>query len=84
MQQLRKITKWQNTKQWRDSMFYVVVFRSRLAAGTDPSYLGHLDELSHAEATKTGGLLKYRFGSPNEERRNSATRGFSNLSPQEL
>ena len=57
-QQLRKIIKWQNTKQWRDNTFYVVVFRSRLAAGTDPSYLGHLVELSHAEATKTGRLLK--------------------------
>ena len=82
MQQFRKVTRGQNIKQWRENMFYIVVFRSRLASGTDPSYIGYLDELSHAEAMKTGGLLKYWFGSPNEERRNLATCEFSNLYPQ--
>jgi len=32
-----------------------------------------LDEGSHAEATKSGGLLKYWFGMPDEDGRNLAT-----------
>ena len=84
VQHLRKIANPQKNEQWHENKFYIVVFRSRVASGTDPSYLGHLDELSHAEAMKTGGLLKYWFGRPNDERRNLATCEFLRLFRLEL
>ena len=58
---------------WQERTFYVVVFRSRVAEGTDRKDLGSLDEASHQEAVKGGGLLKYWFGVPDRERRNVAT-----------
>ena len=53
--------------------FYVVAFRSRLFPDADGDRLGLLDDHSHREATESGGLLKYWFGSKNEKRENLAT-----------
>lgn len=53
--------------------FYVVIFRSTLRVDCDKQLLWHLDRDSHGEAVASGGLLKYWFGSANEERRNLAT-----------
>lgn len=53
--------------------FYVVVFRSTLAPDIDVDWLGKLDEESHREATDSGGLLKYWFGTANAHRKNLAT-----------
>lgn len=58
---------------WKDSTFYIVVFRSRIPPTTVYADLGVLDKAAHAEATKSGGFLKYWFGSPDEEGRNLAT-----------
>ncbi|PYH90644.1 hypothetical protein BO71DRAFT_334032 [Aspergillus ellipticus CBS 707.79] len=59
--------------QWTRQDFYVVVFRSVLRADADPEHLHALDAHSHAEATASGGLLKYWFGTKNESRQNLAT-----------
>lgn len=53
--------------------FYIVVFRSRIPPTTVYADLGVLDKAAHAEATKSGGFLKYWFGSPDSEGRNLAT-----------
>ncbi|KAI4919605.1 hypothetical protein J4E90_001742 [Alternaria incomplexa] len=58
---------------WRETSFYVVVFRSQLKEGIDEEYLYRLDEESHREACESGGLLKYWFGKADGERRNLAT-----------
>ncbi|KAH8425843.1 uncharacterized protein LDX57_003587 [Aspergillus melleus] len=59
--------------EWTKTHFYVVVFRSRLQDGIDNQRLHDLDAYSHQEATVSGGLLKYWFGSKDAERRNLAT-----------
>lgn len=58
---------------WVRQSFYVVVFRSQVLASTDRTHLATLDERSHAEAMKSGGLLKYWFGEPDGGYRNLAT-----------
>ncbi len=58
---------------WAQQSFYVVVFRSQVLASTDRARLAALDERSHAEAMKSGGLLKYWFGIPDGGHRNLAT-----------
>ncbi|KAI4700193.1 hypothetical protein J4E81_004231 [Alternaria sp. BMP 2799] len=58
---------------WKETSFYVVVFRSQLKEGIDEEYLYRLDEESHREACESGGLLKYWFGKADGERRNLAT-----------
>lgn len=58
---------------WVQQSFYVVVFRSQVLASTDRTHLASLDERSHAEAMKSGGLLKYWFGVPDGGYRNLAT-----------
>lgn len=58
---------------WTARSFYVVEFRSRLRAGADPQHLHNLDAHSHQEAIASGGLLKYWFGTKDQERRNLAT-----------
>ncbi|KAL4868355.1 hypothetical protein BDV12DRAFT_104210 [Aspergillus spectabilis] len=58
---------------WETRSFYVVVFRSVLNEGVDVDWLSLLDERSHAEATESGGLLKYWFGVKNRRRENLAT-----------
>jgi hypothetical protein len=60
---------------WRETSFYVVVFRSQLRHGVDQDWLYKLDFESHREACESGGLLKYWFGRADleGERRNLAT-----------
>ncbi|KAL9101096.1 MAG: hypothetical protein Q9163_003611 [Psora crenata] len=58
---------------WPHQHFYVVVFRSRIPPTTNRIHLSELDQWAHAEATKSGGLLKYWFGVPDSEGRNLAT-----------
>lgn len=63
---------------WKETSFYVVVFRSQLKEGADGDLLYLLDAESHREACGDGGggLLKYWFGRMNGERRNLATCEF--------
>ncbi|KAJ6103004.1 hypothetical protein N7486_005431 [Penicillium sp. IBT 16267x] len=58
---------------WTKQTFYVVSFRSTLQSGVDNDHLHDLDAYSHQEATSSGGLLKYWFGTKNEKRQNLAT-----------
>lgn len=44
---------------WVQQSYYIMVFRSQLLPSTDATHLAALDERSHAEAMKSGGLLKY-------------------------
>lgn len=61
---------------WSRQTFYVVAFRSILNPDVDGEWLGALDAHSHREATESGGLLKYWFGSKNAKRENLATCAF--------
>ena len=63
----------QTGQTWTHQHFYIVVFRSRIPQTTNRVELGELDQRSHAEATKSGGLLKYWFGTPDVNGRNLAT-----------
>jgi hypothetical protein len=58
---------------WKKQSFYVVEFRSKLKENIDNDRLYLLDKQSHMEATTSGGLLKYWYGSPDSERYNLAT-----------
>ncbi|KAL8715285.1 MAG: hypothetical protein Q9220_001243 [cf. Caloplaca sp. 1 TL-2023] len=58
---------------WPEQFFYVVIFRSQIPPTTDRTHLAELDERAHAEAMKSGGLLKYWFGIPDADGRNLAT-----------
>lgn len=62
--------------EWKEQSFYVVIFRSHLQQSASLSYLHELDSHSHEEATKSGGLLKYWFGTAGVDRRNLATCEF--------
>lgn len=44
---------------WRKTSFFVVAFRSRIPPTTVYAELGTLDKAAHAEATASGGFLKY-------------------------
>lgn len=59
--------------RWASREFYAVEFRSQLKEQIDRDLLWKLDEMSHAEAARSGGLLKYWYGNPDPERRNLAT-----------
>ncbi|POS69484.1 hypothetical protein DHEL01_v212123 [Diaporthe helianthi] len=59
--------------KWRETSWYIVAFRSRYESGIDYSHLGDLDKAAHAEATASGGFLKYWFGTPDQNLRNLAT-----------
>lgn len=59
--------------EWQETSFYTVIFRSTLLEGIDREELGRLDQKSHEEACASGGLLKYWFGSCDDQRRNLAT-----------
>ncbi|AEO67238.1 uncharacterized protein THITE_2116117 [Thermothielavioides terrestris NRRL 8126] len=59
--------------KWKKTAFFVVVFRSRIPPTTVYAELGTLDKAAHAEATASGGFLKYWFGTPDAEGRNLAT-----------
>jgi hypothetical protein len=67
--------------EWKETSFYVVVFRSKLKEQIDTELLYKLDYESHREACESGGLLKYWFGKPNEEKRNLATCKFARSFP---
>jgi hypothetical protein len=58
---------------WKKQSFYVVEFRSKLKENIDSDRLFLLDRQSHMEATASGGLLKYWYGTPDSERYNLAT-----------
>jgi hypothetical protein len=67
---------------WKHQSFYVVEFRSKLKKDIDNDRLYLLDKQSHMEATASGGLLKYWYGSPDSERYNLATcKNFHRLPP---
>ncbi|KAH6646606.1 hypothetical protein BKA67DRAFT_496603, partial [Truncatella angustata] len=59
--------------RWRETSFYIVAFRSQIPPTTVYSELGVLDKAAHAEATASGGFLKYWFGTPDKDGRNLAT-----------
>jgi hypothetical protein len=63
---------------WKQQTFYVVEFRSKLKEAINTDLLFQLDEQSHAEAVESGGLLKYWYGSPDDEKLNLATCESSN------
>jgi hypothetical protein len=44
---------------WKRTSFFVVAFRSRIPPTTVYAELGTLDKAAHAEATASGGFLKY-------------------------
>ncbi|KAF7868649.1 hypothetical protein EAF04_005180 [Stromatinia cepivora] len=71
---LRELAKTFNHK-WEEESFYIVVFRSQVPPETVAHYsdLGVLDKAAHAEATESGGFLKYWFGVPDKNGRNLAT-----------
>lgn len=69
---------------WRRRDFYVVEFRSKLKPDIDNIRLFQLDKESHREATESGGLLKYWFGKPDEERRNLATCRYDGSLPVQI
>ena len=58
---------------WRETSFYVVVFRSKLKPTIDKDWLYKLDSESHREACESGGLLKYWFGKTDDANQNLAT-----------
>ena len=58
---------------WTKRDFYVVTFRSQLIPDADLLRLFDLDAYSHAEATASGGLLKYWYGAKDKNFRNMAT-----------
>lgn len=58
---------------WQRQEFYIISFRSTLAPTTNYLRLGDMDEVAHAEASKSGGLLKYWFGEPDLHGRNLST-----------
>jgi hypothetical protein len=86
--QLRQILT-SNGHKWQEQKFFVVVFKSQIPPTTVYSDLGKLDKAAHAEATQSGGFLKYVwmssqayipadktrywFGSPDRMGRNLAT-----------
>ncbi|KAB8291134.1 hypothetical protein EYC80_009822 [Monilinia laxa] len=71
---LRELAKTSNYT-WKEEYFYIVVFRSQVPPETVAHYsdLGLLDKAAHAEATESGGFLKYWFGEPDQNGRNLAT-----------
>jgi len=49
--------------------WYCVVFRSKRKVGSELVSLYEADKLAHDEAIRNGGLLLYRYGSPNPKTR---------------
>ncbi|KAL7898633.1 hypothetical protein HDV63DRAFT_374297 [Trichoderma sp. SZMC 28014] len=60
-------------KEFKETSFYIVVFRSKILTHTDYDLLCELDKAAHAEAVASGGFLKYWFGEPDEELQNLST-----------
>ncbi|KAH7403555.1 hypothetical protein BKA64DRAFT_454319 [Cadophora sp. MPI-SDFR-AT-0126] len=69
---VRKLARASDFK-WKTTDFYIVVFRSRIPPTTVYADLGVLDKAAHAEATESGGFLKYLFSCPDADGRNLAT-----------
>lgn len=59
--------------EWEETSFYVVMFCSRLLPAAHQSDLYDLDIHSLGEATASGGLLKYWFGTKDAKLQNLAT-----------
>ncbi|ORY62380.1 uncharacterized protein BCR38DRAFT_346465 [Pseudomassariella vexata] len=59
--------------QWKNTCFFIVAFRSQIPPTTKYADLGAMDKAAHAEATASGGFLKYWFGTPDQDGRNLAT-----------
>lgn len=57
MKSLRTIARERN-HHWKETSFYIVVFRSQIPPTTVYADLGVLDKAAHAEATASGGFLK--------------------------
>ncbi|OIW31857.1 hypothetical protein CONLIGDRAFT_678308 [Coniochaeta ligniaria NRRL 30616] len=72
IESLRALARERN-HQWKETSFYIVAFRSQIPPTTVYADLGVLDKAAHAEATASGGFLKYWFGDPDVEGRNLAT-----------
>ena len=73
MDRLRDMVALRAGHRWTRQVFYVVEFRSRLKDDADKELLFALDRMSHAEANRSGGLLKYWFGKPDSQGKNMAT-----------
>jgi hypothetical protein len=56
--ELQNLAVKENVK-WKETLFYIVVFRSRIPPTTIYAELGALDKVAHAEAVASGGFLKY-------------------------
>ncbi|KAL7628454.1 hypothetical protein AAE478_002657 [Parahypoxylon ruwenzoriense] len=63
----------QHGHEWKETSFFVVAFRSQIPPTTVYEDLGVLDKAAHAEATASGGFLKYWFGDPDKDGKNLAT-----------
>ncbi|KAI0018493.1 hypothetical protein F4780DRAFT_518461 [Xylariomycetidae sp. FL0641] len=63
----------QQGHSWKERSFFIVAFRSQIPPTTVYAELGALDKAAHAEATASGGFLKYWFGTPDKEGSNLAT-----------
>ncbi|KAJ2984879.1 hypothetical protein NUW58_g1511 [Xylaria curta] len=72
MEQVKMLAQ-QKEHSWKGSSFFVVAFRSQIPPTTVYEDLGTLDKAAHAEATASGGFLKYWFGSPDKDGKNLAT-----------
>ncbi|KAI0009700.1 hypothetical protein F4779DRAFT_357684 [Xylariaceae sp. FL0662B] len=72
IEHLRQLVR-QQGHTWKETSFFVVVFRSRIPPTTVYEELGTLDKAAQAEATASGGFLKYWFGEPDKDGYNLAT-----------
>ncbi|KAI1430403.1 hypothetical protein F5Y12DRAFT_21884 [Xylaria sp. FL1777] len=72
IEQVKRLAQ-QKEHSWTGSSFFVVAFRSQIPPTTVYEDLGALDKAAHAEATASGGFLKYWFGSPDKDGKNLAT-----------
>ncbi|KAI1747414.1 hypothetical protein F4782DRAFT_424582 [Xylaria castorea] len=72
MEQVKRLAQ-QKEHSWKGNTFFVVAFRSQIPPTTVYEDLGILDKAAHAEATGSGGFLKYWFGSPDKDGKNLAT-----------
>ncbi|KAM7189512.1 hypothetical protein V8F33_009990 [Rhypophila sp. PSN 637] len=68
-----KVLARERAHEWKETSFFVVAFRSQIPPTTVYAELGALDKAAHAEATASGGFLKYWFGTPDAVGRNLAT-----------
>ncbi|KAI0126230.1 hypothetical protein BJ170DRAFT_464387 [Xylariales sp. AK1849] len=72
MEELKRLAR-EVDHEWKETSFFIVAFRSRIPPTTVYAELGALDKAAHAEATASGGFLKYWFGTPDKDGKNLAT-----------